>query len=60
MTKKRNSKKKRKYKVIPIDLPLDVYKNLKEVAETTNLTFSKVCNVLLMTYIIRERNIEKS
>jgi|CXWL01.1.fsa_nt_gi hypothetical protein len=60
MTKKRSSKKKKKsYKVVSLDLPLDTYKDLREVAETTNLTLSKVVNVLLVTYIIRERNSEE-
>jgi hypothetical protein len=60
MTKKPKSKKKQKYSVVPIDLDLETFKKLKEVAKITNLTFSKVVNVLLMTYIVRERNIEKA
>lgn len=59
MIKKPKSKKKQKYSVVPLDLDLDTYKKLKEVAKITNLTLSKVVNVLLMAYIVRERNVEK-
>lgn len=59
MTKKRSSKKKKKYTVVPLDLPLDVYKMLREIADSTNLTLSKVVNVLLVAHIVRERASEK-
>lgn len=51
--------KTRKYKVVPLDLPLDVYKMLKKIAKITNLTTSKVVNVLLVAHIVREEHLEK-
>ncbi len=53
-------KRSKKYEVVPLDLPLDIYKILKQVAKDTNLTLSKVINVLLLTHIVKEENVEKN
>ena len=58
--KKKVKKAKKQYEAISVQLPLSVVNKIKRIAKITDLSFNKVCEVLVMAYVLRSKSIEKT